>query len=669
MIDESLLKSNFLGRDGFRWWIGQIPPESSHGGQVNGAGWGNRFKVRILGYHPYSEVELPNDDLPWAQVLLSTTSGSGAGNRATTVKISPGDVVFGFFLDGDNGQIPVITGVFGRTSQVPSKDYKGPFQPFTGYTTKVKNDGSRLKTDQSNEQNAASAKSPRHVSPKQVKAVGPDEIAYFSATGDVIQFGTSSTGKVFDKISTEVTNLLNKIQNGINIAQNFATEVSRVVEKIQAITSMLVGGMVNSLYKAIAPLLNTGLKVLYDTVFATVFAATRERNIAHRAGVAAQTAMIPPVKFLQDQIPCITNSVINSLGSVIAKILNSVINNVTNFNTCAGDQFAGSLINDIINKISSGLKTAIGGLSKILQFVSGFSVTNILRNSVAAIAGIADSLTCSQKPFNTQSQTNQWVIGSGAKNNPAASFSQILQNANIANSLSQSAISSGSPIGEVQGLVGQFDIFGPGTGIPGTTSPLGGCYTGPKTSCSPPVINIFGSNGSGATAVPLFGSIVGEGSSRTGSIIAVKVTNKGSGYDFPPFVEIVDECNNGYGAVARSVLNDNGEVEYIYIVSEGENYPIGELVPYTIDNVIILDPGTGYQPGDYGLDQYGNKYEISILEGSIIKVQPINIPEINDLPTIIVQSDTGSGAILKPIIDIQKPEDYPKVTQVIDCIT
>ena len=37
MIEESLLKSNFLGRDGFRWWVGQITTENSQGGQINGA--------------------------------------------------------------------------------------------------------------------------------------------------------------------------------------------------------------------------------------------------------------------------------------------------------------------------------------------------------------------------------------------------------------------------------------------------------------------------------------------------------------------------------------------------------------------------------------------------------------------------------------------------------
>lgn len=165
MIEESLLKTNFIGRDGFRWWIGQIPPKTSgQSEQSNGSGWGNRVKVRILGYHPYSVVELPDDDLPWANVLLGTTDGSGAANRANSVALSPGDTVFGFFLDGDNAQVPVIMGVFGRTSQVASTDYVSPFVPFTGYTSEIQNDGATLAKNEANEQNANAQKSPRSVS-------------------------------------------------------------------------------------------------------------------------------------------------------------------------------------------------------------------------------------------------------------------------------------------------------------------------------------------------------------------------------------------------------------------------------------------------------------------------------------------------------------------------
>ena len=282
MIDESLLKSNFLGRDGFRWWIGQIPLESSHGGQINGAGWGNRFKVRIMGYHPYNTVELPNEDLPWAQCLLPTTSGTGAGNNSTTVKVSPGDTVFGFFLDGDNAQIPVIMGCFGRTSQVPAGDYAGPFIPFTGYTNKVKKPNGTLKPDQTNEQNAESGKSPRSVSPQQAESIADDEISSFSAIGDKILLANTVNNTIIGKISTEVGNLLNKVKAPA-IFTNIANEITRVTDKIQAITNGLVGNMINGLYKGMIPILNSGLQLLYNSVYSLVLAATQNPAAAHLA--------------------------------------------------------------------------------------------------------------------------------------------------------------------------------------------------------------------------------------------------------------------------------------------------------------------------------------------------------------------------------------------------
>ena len=117
MIEESTIKSNFIGRDGFRWWVGQIPPMESMSEQFEGQGWGNRFKVRILGYHTLDENELPNEDLPWAIVMLGTTDGTGSANFAKSTKIRPGDVVFGFFIDGDNAQNPVIMGLLGNTDR------------------------------------------------------------------------------------------------------------------------------------------------------------------------------------------------------------------------------------------------------------------------------------------------------------------------------------------------------------------------------------------------------------------------------------------------------------------------------------------------------------------------------------------------------------------------
>ena len=172
MIDESLLKSNFIGRDGFRWWMGQIPPEP-HNEQGNG-GWGNRFKVRILGYHPLDDKTLKNEDLPWALVMLPTTAGTGGAGKAASVRISAGDIVFGFFMDGDDAQQPVIMGALGGTADWNrDASYSFPFQPFTGYTSKIpKPPASRSTANQTNEQNVTSNEPPIQTDEKKAASAG-----------------------------------------------------------------------------------------------------------------------------------------------------------------------------------------------------------------------------------------------------------------------------------------------------------------------------------------------------------------------------------------------------------------------------------------------------------------------------------------------------------------
>ena len=132
MIENNLLKTNFTGKDGFRWWIGQVAPEDAQGSQIQeiGEAWGTRVKVRIFGYHPPDETELANDDLPWAQVLLSPQCGSGKANRGKSLRVSPGDTVMGFFLDGDDAQLPVVMGLFAKSGNPAfggNEDYTFPF--------------------------------------------------------------------------------------------------------------------------------------------------------------------------------------------------------------------------------------------------------------------------------------------------------------------------------------------------------------------------------------------------------------------------------------------------------------------------------------------------------------------------------------------------------------
>ena len=126
MIDQfsALGKTNFLGKDGFNWWIGQIaPPKSWRNINVNQSLDGyqhNRVKVRIIGYHPFDcqGIELPDEDLPWAEVMIPTHSGSGQAGLGENMILAGGETCMGFFMDGDDAQQPVIMGLLPKFNRV-----------------------------------------------------------------------------------------------------------------------------------------------------------------------------------------------------------------------------------------------------------------------------------------------------------------------------------------------------------------------------------------------------------------------------------------------------------------------------------------------------------------------------------------------------------------------
>ena len=327
MLDQSLLQSHFIGRDGFRWWIGQIPPLSAMGKQIEGGGWGNRFKVRIIGYHPYSEADLPNEDLPWAQCLIPTTAGSGAANVATGVQLQQGDVVLGFFLDGDNAQIPVILATFGRSDSVPSTNYQSPFSAFTGFSGTMPKNSGVTPTPESNEPKENSNRSPESISPEQAKQrsaqTGQQIVAESDAIGDKIPLANTVKNTQIDKIKAIVQNLLNKLKKIQGDIGRIRVEIDKAVDKIVTACNDFIGGMFDFLiygnedkggkFPGLIGLLKKGLDLLYKTVFAEVLAATANPIIAHSFGVAAQQAMVLPVKALEEAFGCVMGAAIDGV--------------------------------------------------------------------------------------------------------------------------------------------------------------------------------------------------------------------------------------------------------------------------------------------------------------------------------------------------------------------
>jgi muramidase (phage lysozyme) len=69
-----------------------------------------RVKLRILGYHTDDKEQLPTDDLPWAMPIMPANSASTSGIGWSPTGPVEGTWVFGFFMDGAEGQQPAFLG-------------------------------------------------------------------------------------------------------------------------------------------------------------------------------------------------------------------------------------------------------------------------------------------------------------------------------------------------------------------------------------------------------------------------------------------------------------------------------------------------------------------------------------------------------------------------------
>ena len=78
--------------DQVRWFVGDVV---SLGDRLQVG----RIRIRIHGVHSNYKVDIPDEDLPWAQVVASISAG-GTNGLGNALGIQDGALVFGiFFID------------------------------------------------------------------------------------------------------------------------------------------------------------------------------------------------------------------------------------------------------------------------------------------------------------------------------------------------------------------------------------------------------------------------------------------------------------------------------------------------------------------------------------------------------------------------------------------
>lgn len=109
------------GKEGFVWFFGTVEGRDDPK-QIG------RVQVRIHNVHPVDKSLVKTEDLPWAYVIMPPFSaGSGQVGLSPTGMVV-GTVVFGFFADASECQMPIVLGTLASIPQGVMANHDVPIQ-------------------------------------------------------------------------------------------------------------------------------------------------------------------------------------------------------------------------------------------------------------------------------------------------------------------------------------------------------------------------------------------------------------------------------------------------------------------------------------------------------------------------------------------------------------
>jgi len=195
----AVIDKYFSGEDFQGYWVGVI--ENRQDPLELG-----RVQVRIYGVHNPSLVEMPSENLPWAQVLQGIN-----GKQFSTPKES--DLAFGIWLDGSK-QLPLMLGIIpGVETNAPNlgsgfHDLRSQatiqLAPKVPVARKYNTDGSGITITEANTANAAVIESLRHPN--------ADELNQPTVSG---------VARYANLANTVISSRKNNLDNGVLSANNF----------------------------------------------------------------------------------------------------------------------------------------------------------------------------------------------------------------------------------------------------------------------------------------------------------------------------------------------------------------------------------------------------------------------------------------------------------------
>ena len=650
--------TNFIGRDPMQWWIGQVTdPDKGEWGdsyEKKQAEDGEdiyslRCRVRIVGYHG-NDVDLPDKDLPLAHVLLpsNTTTTGGCGK---TLQYQGGEVVVGFFFDGEDGQQPVIFGTLFKqpfirdglkNSEFDSKK-QIDFVPYTPPKVRQRAGKQRFFSESPWPGQMTPGELLKSIATKQKEA----------STNITINNPTACEDNEISKISNAIKNFTRKLETlqQLNEASTYVDPIYGGIIDIKEelkFTSILIHNSTTKLVRRARSWL------IQDTLDKLNLTLKEKTPKTLQAPVGQAT------KSLTDVIFCNIEKIQEQLKDYLSKSLENMIGQVLDVPVCGVENFLSDMFGQINNIIDTTMGDLFGQLNNIQgggialpseTFSKAIKFANIITNVLDC-----DALNCPEpQSFN-------------AKNGVSKSIEDTFDN--IIDKVGLDRLTSFADDLEKS--------------IPAKPS-RPDCSTN-VLKCGPPRVDFMGSSGEGASGSAIINAV--------GQIIGVAINGPGFGFKEPPLLSFFDSCDKGSGAGGYARLNEDGSIADVVITDPGSGFlpnttetdldgNVKELTPdpnanydgeqsyvTSLNDVVVENTGFGYDDNDTasvsgGAESGGAEVELKIQDGLIVGVNVVNGGfGFTKLPEITINSDTGAGVKLLPVLKFTKVDDASQLAQI-----
>ena len=519
------------------------------------------------------------------------------------------------------------------------------------------------------------------------KASGSEVDPISSTTGFTVLAADPNSDRFFERTDTAMKNFF-KVANKVdNFNLDLSTEIGKLTKMVGNFSQTFIGKISDSLQEGLVGFIQGGMASQANKIFAS--------QVPGALGLVVdfQTAMIGPTTKLFSGMECLSSKVSQAMSGTISDLLTGMTKNMLNAPTCATQQFVGALTNKIADTMDKVVTPLLGPIQSILSPIGAvFNVKDKIMGGIDFMRKVGGLFKCTL-PDKQTSSFKYSIDGLLKKDLGGDEHKSLLDGAMNAAATTNSFLDkAASGLSNFEKAYGKWSIFGSPVDSGGAHESAftgGNCYTGNDFACGPADVDFFGGNGgSGATGNVILGNFLTRfdkddlyGSfQKTASIIGVEITDPGSGYSSPPLISFGDKCDQGYGAYGKANIDKNpasptyGQVTSVTMTSIGENYPIdaskttvnGQFPEVYIDDIIIEDPGSDYQEGDFISDDIRPVIDSnpdSPNFGRIVAIEIVEQIPYDIFPDMTVISETGYGAVIRPILSTVKTQSDPIPTE------